>query len=114
MPTLATKEQYNEYFRNYYAENIKKLREYKREYNKKWRQLNGYHNESNWQSKNSYKVKAQKKLQQAVKDKKVMKRACLYCNSTKTVAHHPNYNLPLQVIWVCHIHHRGIHYTTKR
>lgn len=36
---------------------------------------------------------------------KVKKETCLYCGDIKVEAHHPNYDKPLDVIWMCRKHH---------
>lgn len=109
-----TKEEKAVYNKNYVIKNRLKIRKYKRKYNKMWRKKFGYHNESNWKTKHPKKVRAQRKLQQAVKNKKIIKLPCEYCKSTKVIAHHDNYNEPFNVRWVCKTHHRKIHYETRK
>lgn len=108
--TFATKEEYNAWYKAYRAKNRIKLRKYNRVYNKEYRKKHGYDNEEKWKFNNANKVKAQRKLQKAIKLGKVFKRACLFCQKSETIGHHPNYDKPLEVIWVCKIHHRQIHY----
>lgn len=34
---------------------------------------------------------------------------CVLCGRTPTQAHHPNYDLPLDIIWLCEECHKGFH-----
>lgn len=47
----------------------------------------------------------------AVKDGIIPKGACEECGNTYTVAHHDDYNFPLQVRWLCYKHHFQWHQT---
>ena len=31
------------------------------------------------------------------------------CSTTDLVAHHPDYSRPLDVVWLCQVHHRAVH-----
>lgn len=47
--------------------------------------------------------------------KGILKRKpCEVCGSTETEAHHPDYNRPLHVRWLCRPHHRRVHLNLKR
>ena len=45
----------------------------------------------------------------AVRNGKLSKLPCLICGSTKVVAHHPDYDRPLDVVWLCQMHHKQAH-----
>lgn len=107
---FKTNEEYNAWYRDYRAKNRKKMRLYNKQYNSNWRKDNGYHNENKWRKNNPEKVEAQKEVHRTLRKGIILKRACLMCNLTRTVAHHPNYKKPLQVVWVCKPHHHQIHY----
>lgn len=106
-------EEYNAYFREYRKKNLEKLKAYKRKYNSEWRKKFGYHSETKWKIEHPKEVKAQYKLRYYVKRGVVKKEPCITCGDEKSVGHHPDYNKPLEVIWVCRLHHRQIHYTKK-
>ena len=91
------------------ARNIEKLREYNRIYNKKWKKLNGSHNERKWALNNPEKIICQKKAQTAIKHKLLIRGKCEVCGETKTHGHHPDYSKPLSVIWLCPLHHKQLH-----
>jgi len=48
-------------------------------------------------------------VRKALKNGTLEKQRCTVCGSPKTVAHHDDYNQPLNVIWLCHSHHRLLH-----
>lgn len=39
---------------------------------------------------------------------KLIQRPCYLCGNEKSEAHHPDYDKPLEVVWVCRKHHRLI------
>lgn len=106
---FKTKEDYNAWFRAYRAANREKFREYNREYNSRWRRENGYHNEKASQEKYPEKQRARYLLQRSVKAGATTKGACEVCNSDKSEAHHDDYSKPLDVRWLCRIHHTEVH-----
>ena len=109
-------EEYNAWYREYRARNAEKLRVYSREYNRKFRKRNKNHNEysKSWTQKFPNKRRAQEKLRYAVEHGKIIKQPCFMCGNKKVVAHHPDYCKPLNILWICHIHHRQIHYGDNR
>lgn len=44
----------------------------------------------------------------AVRDGRLQKLPCFICGK-EAEAHHPNYEKPLDVIWLCNQHHREVH-----
>lgn len=41
---------------------------------------------------------------------KPKKKPCKICNTTKRLhAHHPDYSKPLDIIWLCALHHKQVH-----
>ena len=49
------------------------------------------------------KVKARKMA------RRLEKKPCEKCGEIKAEAHHEDYDKPLDVVWLCHKHHREIH-----
>jgi hypothetical protein len=112
MPSIKqfeTREKYNEWFRNYRLRNEIKLREYKREYNKKWRKENGYEANKRYENKYPEKISAKTLLNSAVKLGKIIKKPCEVCGNLKAQAHHSDYYKPLEVNWLCALHHKEEH-----
>lgn len=59
------------------------------------------------------KIKAREKVRGQVISGKIKKQSCLDCNSIETFAHHPNYNKPLEIVWLCRLHHAIEHKKIK-
>lgn len=51
-------------------------------------------------------------LNAALRDKKIEKWPCMVCGSASE-AHHPDYDRPLDVVWLCDAHHKQAHALTK-
>ena len=61
-----------------------------------------------WRSKNAVRRAAQVILNNAVRDGRVKPLPCLECGE-KAEAHHPDYDRPLDVVWLCTTHHKQTH-----
>lgn len=53
---------------------------------------------------------ARRKLNNFLAKGKIIKQECLKCGASNTEAHHPDYSKPLEIIWLCRIHHAEIHH----
>lgn len=63
-----------------------------------------------WYVKNPHKRHATTIVRRALKAGKLVRpETCEFCDDFPSTAHHPNYDKPLEVIWVCGDHHRFIH-----
>lgn len=45
----------------------------------------------------------------AIRSGKLRREPCEVCGAGVTDAHHDDYDLPLEVRWLCRLHHRGVH-----
>lgn len=61
-----------------------------------------------WKSEHPKRRKAQVLLGNAVKTGRVVPQPCFICGE-RAEAHHPNYDAPLDVVWLCTPHHRQAH-----
>lgn len=52
--------------------------------------------------------KANTAVSNAVRDGRLQKLPCMVCGE-KAVAHHPDYDRPLDVVWLCQPHHKQAH-----
>jgi len=93
------------------AANIEELR--KRDI---WRNKNQPHRRKanfvrskNWLKRNPEKAKAHDALNGAVRSGRIKRLPCEICGSGKVHGHHEDYSKPLDVIWLCSIHHAQIH-----
>lgn len=55
------------------------------------------------------KHKARSKVRWAILKGILKKEPCEKCGSEKAEAHHPDYTKPLDVIWLCKMHHMEAH-----
>ena len=101
MPNLSqfkTKKEYTEWYRKYRKRNRLKLRKYNRDYNRNFRIKNGYARDS-----------VRLKVFRAVKSGKIKRGRCEVCQKGGAEGHHPDYSKPLEVIWLCPLHHKDMH-----
>lgn len=63
---------------------------------------------SKWKDAQSSRRAANVILGNAVKYGKVKKQPCWVCGCDAE-AHHPDYDRPLDVVWLCRLHHREAH-----
>jgi len=91
-------------------ENIDKIREYDRNrfQNDSDRRAYSYARAKTDRIKFPEKYKARTAVSNAIRDKKLKKMPCCVCGSEKSQAHHEDYSRPLDVIWLCVIHHAEI------
>ena len=59
--------------------------------------------------KNPLRVEARRIFRKAVRNNIIKRKPCFHCGNVKSHGHHPDYSKPLEVIWVCALHHRQIH-----
>lgn len=96
-------------------ENEKKYRDKDREYQRKKR-LSGKIDKTEeyrkYRLKYPQKVKAQQKINYLIKIGKIKRGECMlkdeWCSDMKSQAHHPDYNYPINVIWLCPSHHKKV------
>lgn len=61
---------------------------------------------------NPDKYAAHKKVSVAVRNGTLTKKPCSVCGSDDVVAHHEDYTKPLEVEWLCQLHHMRHHHPT--
>ena len=98
-----------EYMREYRDKNRLKFREYNRIYNQKWRKENGYHNEENSKLRYPEKVQARSILRRSIIKGEIVRLPCEVCGEVKSQGHHEDYTRPLEVKWLCTVHHKERH-----
>ena len=54
-------------------------------------------------------VKAHRAVRNALINGTLKKKPCEICGASFVHAHHPDYSKPLEVIWLCPLHHRQVH-----
>lgn len=92
-----------------YRNNFEKRRNYDRQRNKNKKRLKDKTRYTQiYRKRNPEKYKAQNKVNNAIRDGKLKRKNCCICGSSNVHAHHENYDKPLEVIWVCPLHHKYI------
>jgi hypothetical protein len=61
-----------------------------------------------WRDADPRRNSAHRKLYRAVKAGVIKPHPCWVCGE-KAEAHHPDYSAPLDVVWLCALHHRRLH-----
>lgn len=65
---------------------------------------------ANNKEKYLYNYRARGALQYAIKTGKIKKKPCEVCQTTEKIhGHHEDYSKPLNVIWLCQLHHSEHH-----
>lgn len=59
--------------------------------------------------RNRVKRLAKDAVNNAIRSGKLVKSPC-WCGSKRVEGHHPDYSKPLKVVWLCHKHHKEVHY----
>jgi hypothetical protein len=59
--------------------------------------------------KEPLKQSARWKVRHEIKLGRIAKKPCYICNTEASEAHHPDYNFPLRIIWLCKKHHAWVH-----
>jgi len=62
-----------------------------------------------YRSKNQEKIRAQNAINCQIRSGKVKRLPCEKCGNPRSHAHHDDYNKPLEVRWLCAIHHKEQH-----
>ena len=90
--------------------NIERVRSYDRERSKdpKRIKLNVEHNRA-WRAADVRRNKAHNAVHWAIKTGKLERQPCIRCESEKSLAHHENYDKPLDVVWLCQPCHKKRH-----
>lgn len=128
---MTNKERVQKYAKEYAIKNSEKLRVYRREWMKKWREnpenkakerdKNRISYRKNpkqvttkaiaeWRKNNPEKNKAHRAVFCALRNGTLFREPCEHCpeHNWDVQAHHPDYSKPLQVVWLCRKHHQLI------
>lgn len=66
-----------------------------------------------WKKKNKAKTVAQNRLQRAVRSGRLVRQPCEACRKPNAFGHHDDYGKPLDVRWLCNLHHTEWHRNNK-
>ncbi len=62
-----------------------------------------------WKEANPEKYRAQTLVNNSLRDGKLVRQPCVVCGDTQVHGHHEDYSKPLDVTWLCHLHHMEVH-----
>ena len=65
-----------------------------------------------WEAKYPERNRARRIVQNEVKAGRLVGLPCLICGGDSE-AHHPDYSAPLDVVWLCRLHHKQAHAMAK-
>lgn len=66
-----------------------------------------------YRANNPEKYKAHTMVNNAIRDRRLTKKPCEVCGNEKSHAHHDDYSKPLDVKWLCAMHHQRLHHSEK-
>lgn len=66
-----------------------------------------------WTARHPERRNAHIEVGNAVRDGRLIPTPCQACGEDKVEGHHPDYNRPLDVVWLCNQHHREAHQLTE-
>ena len=105
-------ERYREHDRN--RSNLPHRIEARKQYQKSERGKEAHSRASRlWAKQHPNRRAAHHILSSALRDGKVIELPCFICGK-KAHAHHPDYDRPLDVIWLCPLHHKEAHMLIKK
>jgi ribosomal protein S27AE len=92
------------------SENLEKVREYDRNRanNPDRRKANIAINKA-WRQEDKRRVKCHNIVSRAIKSGKLVRKNCKRCGNENSLAHHEDYDKPLDVIWLCQPCHKQRH-----
>jgi protein-arginine kinase activator protein McsA len=66
------------------------------------------------QEEREKRMRVRAQANHAIRDKKIKRLSCCVCGSEENIEkHHPDYNKPLDIIWLCKKHHHELHHGKK-
>lgn len=58
------------------------------------------------------KYRDKEMIMNAIKKGIIQRRPCIKCSNPNSQGHHPDYSKPLEVVWLCQLHHSEEHKKT--
>ena len=95
-------------YRKYYAENPKR----RKVYIQKWSEQNPdrlLQHSATKRKKDLIQIKARKILNNEIRSGRIQRLPCEVCGDLKSQAHHHDYSKPLEVTFLCQLHHIEAH-----
>jgi hypothetical protein len=96
-------------------QNIEKFRAYDRERAKEPERIKASREIIRaWRDEDSRRVLAHSSVARAIRRGELVRQPCCRCGEQKSVAHHEDYDKPLEVVWLCQPCHKQRHKELKQ
>ncbi len=90
--------------------NIEKVRAYDLERSKHPHRAKLHYEQTQmWRAADKRRNKCHNAVARAIKSGELTRQPCIRCGDVKSLAHHENYDEPLNVMWLCNVCHRKRH-----
>jgi ribosomal protein S27AE len=90
--------------------NIEKIREYDRARSKESKRVKAATEITRaWRAEDSRRHVAHTSVARAIRNGSLVRQPCVRCGEAKSVAHHEDYDKPLEVMWLCQPCHKQRH-----
>jgi len=67
-----------------------------------------------WRAEDKRRSAAHSSVSQAIRNGSLVRQPCVRCGEAKSVAHHEDYDKPLDVVWLCQPCHKQRHKELKK
>lgn len=95
-------------------ENIDRIREYDRKRGKNAERMKvAGEISAAWRKADKRRTKCHNAVSRAIKNGELVRKPCIKCNDVKSLAHHEDYDKPLDVVWLCQSCHKKRHIEIK-
>jgi hypothetical protein len=95
--------------------NLEKVREYDRARGQESKRLKAATEITRaWRAEDSRRVLAHSSVARAIRRGELVRQPCCRCGEQKSVAHHEDYDKPLEVVWLCQRCHKQRHKELKQ
>jgi ribosomal protein S27AE len=92
------------------SNNLEKIRAYDRERGKHSHRIKSATEHCRlWRQEDQRRTKAHSAVASALRSGSLVRQPCVRCGNSKSVAHHEDYDLPLDVMWLCQPCHKQRH-----
>ena len=96
------------------ASNLEKIREYDRKRAKYPERIKAsYEISKAWRNEDKRRIKCHHAVSKAIRSGHLTRLPCVRCGEVKSLAHHENYDEPLNVMWLCQPCHKQRHKELK-
>lgn len=90
--------------------NLEKIREYDRARGKESKRIKAATEITRaWRAEDSRRVLAHTSVARAIRNGSLVRQPCVRCGEIKSLAHHEDYDKPLEVMWLCQACHKQRH-----